>query len=151
MGKSKKIVRIVCYPLLTILLVIGGLDCFLTIKDQHRISGTNCYLHFDSNTLSVNLIYKSCPVLTRYKTLLDHNVPEVYWNDKGDIIAIERNKKGVIVGYYLLSCTNDIKIASPFEPYSVAYFSTENSLRNHLAERRIVFTPMNHYYYSDQE
>lgn len=149
MGKFKKIVQTVCFSIISLFVVIGSLDYYINIKDQHRISRTNCYLMFESNTLTVNLIYKRFPFLTRYKTLLRGNVSEVYWNDKGDILAVDRNKRGIIVCYYLLSCTNDKRVSSPFEPYSISFFPTENALRKYLSERGIVFTAENHYYYPD--
>ena len=148
MGKSKKIKSRLLFMMLCAVMVIICADLILRLKDQYRIPHTNCYLRFEEKTMVVNLVYKRTPLEIGYKTILDHNILEVYWNKDRDILAVCYKKDKRIVGYFLLTSAEDQKPTSAFEPYLVQFFSTKSSVERFLKEHAIDFVPTNHYFWN---
>jgi hypothetical protein len=139
------IVKKIAYGFIVLLLIIAGIDTYGRLRDQYHIPGTKCYLQYNDVTLTVDLVYKQCPIIfTSMKTLLDDNIREVYWNNKKEIIAISYGVYSKT--YYLLTCTPEYKgVLSPYEPYTIYSFKTREAMDQFMGEKGRLFYSSNHY------
>lgn len=141
MGIVKKIARV----FIVILLIIVGIDTYGRLRDQYHIPGTKCYLQYNDVTLTVDLVYKQCPIIyTSMKTLLDDNIREVYWNDEKEIIAVSYRRHTKFY-YFMARSTMDESISSPYEPYLIYSFRTKEAIDQFIARNGHVFDQSNHY------
>ena len=141
MGIVKKIARV----FIVILLIIVGIDTYGRLRDQYHIPGTKCYLQYNDVTLTVDLVYKQCPIIfTSMKTLLDDNIREVYWNDEKEIIAVSYRRHTKFY-YFMARSTMDESISSPYEPYLIYSFRNKEAIDQFIARNGHVFDQSNHY------
>ena len=134
------------WPIILIGIIIASAlagDIFVTLMDQRRIAGTNCYLCYDDNTFCVNLAYKTLPYGSKKHVLVDKNILRAYWDKNKDILAVDYSRNGKITGYYLLIKNSTEGLFSPYEPYTVLQFPTDSVLKQYLENKRLFFPEEN--------